>query len=83
MKRKPVIFAIIVATLISLTGLTQSQEEKSDFPVLKGPYLGQKLPGKKAVLFAPEVITYEVHESPSISSDEKEIIISSMSEGLK
>lgn len=83
MKKKSVIFSIIVATLIIVTGITQSQEKKSEFPVLKGPYLGQETPGKKAELFAPDVITYEVHESPSISSDEKEIIISSMSEGTK
>jgi hypothetical protein len=57
--------------------------QQDDFPVLKGPYFGQKPPGKKAVLFAPEVITYEVHESPTFSPDENEIIIGSMSEGMK
>ena len=50
---------------------------------LKGPYLGQKPPGKRAELFAPDIITYEVHESPSISPDLTEIIIGSMEEGTK
>ncbi len=57
--------------------------EKDEFPVLKGLYLGQKPPGKNAELFAPELIKYEVHESPFISQDEKEIIIGSMTEGTK
>jgi len=67
----------------SKTALTADNQEKTSFPVLKGPYLGQKPPGKKAVLFAPELINYEVHGSPLISKDEKEIIIGSMTEGSK
>jgi len=63
--------------------LQEQKEKKESFPVLKCPYLGQEPPGKKAELFAPEVITYEVHGSPSISPDEKEILIGSMSEGMK
>jgi len=73
-----------------LERLIQEKEEKKSgnqnkesIPPLKGPYLGQKPPGIKAELFAPEVITYEVHESPSISQDEKEILVGSMSEGMK
>ena len=61
----------------------QAQENTSDFPLLKGPYLGPRPPGKKAELFAPQVIAYEVHESPCFSQDEKEIIIGSMTEGTK
>lgn len=53
------------------------------FPVLKGPYLGQKPPGVKATLFAPYVISYEVHGSPTFSPDNKEIFIDTMDEGLK
>jgi hypothetical protein len=77
-----ILFALVTIFLVVL-GLCHTQERTSDFPVLRGPYFGQELPGKKAVLFAPEVITYEVHESPFISPDEKEIIIGSMSEGMK
>jgi hypothetical protein len=79
--RKSVI--LIMPILILLAGVIKSQEKSSEFPILKGPYLGQKPPGKKAELFAPEVIRYEVHGSPFISQDEEEIIIGSMSEGAK
>jgi len=34
-------------------------KEKADFPVLKGPYLGQKPPGKTAELFYPEGLFIE------------------------
>jgi hypothetical protein len=60
-----------------------AQEKSADFSILKGPYLGQKPPGKKAELFAPQIIAYEVHESPIISQDLREIFIGSMTEGLK
>jgi len=73
-------FTLLIA-FIFIIGILQAQEKTSDSPILKGPYFGQKPPGKKAELFAPEVIRYEVHESPNISQDEKEIIISSMDKG--
>ena len=75
--------AVITGILLSMIFMYISYAHQDDFPVLKGPYFGQKPPGKKAVLFAPEVIRYEVHESPVFSQDEKEIIIGSMSEGMK
>ena len=75
--------AILSALLFYILFFSLIFGQQDDFPVLEGPYLGQKLPGNKAVLFAPDVITYEVHESPTISPDEKEIIIGSMSEGMK
>jgi TolB protein len=62
---------------------TSKNQKIESFPVLKGPYLGQELPGIKAELFAPEVITYEVHGSPSILPDEKGMLVASMSEGMK
>jgi hypothetical protein len=54
-----------------------------DFPALKGPYLGQKPPGQQAELFAPHIIAYEVHESPSVSPELKEMVIDSMGEVTK
>ncbi|MFC1726391.1 hypothetical protein ACFL4T_12255 [candidate division KSB1 bacterium] len=71
-------YLLFIILIICETAFTQ--EKLSD---LKGPYLGQKPPVKKAVLFAPNVIKYEVHGSPSISQDRKEIIIDSMDEGVK
>ena len=52
--------------------------ENVDFPKLKGPYIGQKPPGVKAALFAPDLITYEAHESSTFSLDLTEMIICSM-----
>lgn len=48
--------------MLSLTFLTfcQAQEntkDKSDFPVLTGPYLGQKPPGMKPEVFAPGIVS--------------------------
>jgi hypothetical protein len=42
----------------------------SESPSLESTYLGQKPPGKKAELFAPEVLIHEPHDSPLISPDE-------------
>ena len=74
---------ISAGILLSMIFVFGNSIQQDDFPVLKGPYLGQKPPGIKAELFVPDVITYEVHESPWISPDGKEIIIGSMSEGTK
>ncbi|MFC1476846.1 TolB family protein [candidate division KSB1 bacterium] len=45
--------ALIICLCISLT---YSQEKQEKFPVLTGPYLGQKPPGLTAEIFAPELI---------------------------
>ena len=74
---------IIIAVLIFVAFAFDIFAQQRDFPVLKGPYLGQRPPGNKAELFAPEVITYEVHGSPSILPDEKGMLVASMSEGMK
>jgi hypothetical protein len=49
---------------------------QNEFPVLKGPYFGQKIPTDKPVLFAPGIISLEgimVHDTPVFSPDGKEI----------
>ena len=48
---------------------------KSSIPLLKGPYLGQTLPGIEPELFAPGIITTEYHEhsSPMFSPDGSEV----------
>jgi len=79
MRRMETLFSLTCTLLTLFTGCLS----QDDFPVLKGPYLGQKPPGKEAEIFAPELINYEVHGSPYISQDEKEIIIGSMTEGPK
>ena len=63
-----------------LSGAVFAGDKLSD---LKGPYLGQTPPGVEAVLFAPEIITYDVHDSPTFSPDGRKIMIGSMGEGFK
>jgi hypothetical protein len=58
------------------------QEQKSfsnenDFPILQGPYLGQKLPGTKPEVFAPGVVSTAAHEfACSFTPDGKEFYFS-------
>ena len=42
-----------MTVLILFTGSFGAQEKTADFPVLKGPYLGQKPPGMTPEIFAP------------------------------
>lgn len=49
LKENFLLFFLIFAVLSNLRG-------KDDWPVLKGPYLGQRPPGMKAELFAPEIL---------------------------
>ena len=59
MKRIKIIFIGICITLLAMNNLLA----KNDWPVLKGPYLGQKPPGLKAEIFAPGIIsTNEKHD---------------------
>ncbi len=39
--------------------------QQKEFTLLKGPYLGQKFPGLKPEIFAPGIISTELHESSS------------------
>ncbi len=49
------------------------QDRYSDFPVLKGPYLGQNPPCLKPEVFAAEVFKEETHSTPVFSPDGKEV----------
>lgn len=70
-------FAIFVLVCIN----TQKGESKqSYFPLLKGPYLGQKPPGKTPELFAPDIIsTGDLHSSLYFSWDGLEVYYSRLS----
>ena len=62
-------FLLIV--LILLPFLHQAQKPQ-EFPVLKGNYLGQKLPGDTAIVFAPGIISVDStieHGAPTFSPD--------------
>jgi hypothetical protein len=53
------IFAIVLLVLLISTEAVSAQKntiDKHDFPVLKGPYLGQKPPGKTPKVFAPGIL---------------------------
>ena len=60
-----------VADLLVLKG---ADTRGPEFPVLRGPYFGQKPPGKTAEKFAPPVFTtrYNVHGNVVFSPDGKE-----------
>jgi len=69
--RKTLLFALMI-TVVSL-GFIQAQKKSKDFPVLKGPYLGQKTPGMIPEIFAPEVITKAPHSVAVFSPDGCEV----------
>jgi hypothetical protein len=66
---------LLTAAVIFLVGILYAQEQGSDFPVLKGPYLGQKLPGDKPELFAPGIVSsvYWEHSGAVFTPDGKEL----------
>ncbi len=66
---KKISFIIIIIFLSC--GNAQTQNTK-DFPILKGDYLGQPLPGETAVVFAPGIISTDgtiEHGYPTFSPD--------------
>lgn len=52
-----------ILVFILMSGTFYGQERSNDFPVLKGPYLGQKPPGLTAEVFAPGIICTQNHET--------------------
>jgi len=63
MNRKIQLF--LLTGLIFLAGISRAQKNESDFPILKGPYLGQKPPGMTPEVFAPGIISTEATEGGS------------------
>jgi len=51
--------------LVLLTGILLAQYKTIELPELKGPYLGQKPPGKTPEVFAPGIISTDMHEGSS------------------
>jgi Tol biopolymer transport system component len=52
----------LIGIVILLTLVLNTCYRQSDFPILKGPYLGQKPPGLKPEVFAPGIISGSDHE---------------------
>jgi hypothetical protein len=60
---------------LALCALSFSQQSQTASPRLTGPYLGQKLPGETAEIFAPGIVStrYFEHSSPVFTPDLKGI----------
>ena len=68
MKRK----VIFIGFLFSILLVFINSSKKDDFPVLKGPYLGQTPPGMTPEIFAPGIVSTGYYEqSNSFSPDGK------------
>jgi Tol biopolymer transport system component len=71
---------LLISLFILMLGVLHTQEKKNDFPVLKGPYLGQKPPGMTPEIFAQ--VSTEKNEINSVfSPDGSEFYFSIFSPG--
>jgi len=52
-------FYVSIVTLLAVFSLSSKSYSQDDFPILKGPYMGQKTPGMVAEPFAPGIISKE------------------------
>ena len=55
MNKRSHYFVLII--LFCVIGISQAQEKVTNFPVLKGPYLGQTPPGMTPEIFAPGIVS--------------------------
>jgi hypothetical protein len=63
--------------LLSIIFIFNSSAQQDDFPVLKGPYLGQKPPGELPEIFMPGVISNcDLHSGVYFSPDGNEVYYS-------
>ena len=58
MKLKRLVFKLVFLIIL----LFVNCQEENNFPILKGPYLGQKPPGTKPEIFAPGIISTGYHD---------------------
>lgn len=70
-------FAAILLLMISTIG---NSVPRDDFPVLKGPYLGQKAPGKIPIKFPFDYMPagYRLHSAPAFMPGGEEVYFSAM-----
>jgi dipeptidyl aminopeptidase/acylaminoacyl peptidase len=75
MNPKPILALVVVFCLLSVTAST---EEAVSFPIVKGPYLGQKPPGMTPEIFAPGIVSTEKgwEAAVSFSPDGREFYFS-------
>jgi Tol biopolymer transport system component len=60
--------AIYVVVLLSIIFVLSFSSQQDDFPVIKGPYLGQKPPGKVPKVFEPKIVSTGLDELNSVFS---------------
>ncbi len=67
--------ATCVGILLSIMFVSCINAQQGDFPVLKGPYLGQKPPGMTPEIFAPGIVSHQrsVHSATIFSPDGSEV----------
>ena len=62
-----VVFSILTLFIALCSGFSQEEiQNNSDFPELRGPYLGQKLPGLKPEVFAQGIVCTDEKEGCSV-----------------
>jgi len=71
MKRKD----IYIGLLFSAFFFTNLYTQQNEFPILKGPYLGQKPPGMTPEVFAPGIISTEASEGSSSFSPDGQLFL--------
>jgi len=74
----------VILVLFALTSLVGAQE--NDFPVLKGPYLGQEPPGITPKIFAPRFVSrngYFEHSAAIFTPDLREVYWSAKANGKR
>jgi len=71
-------FAILSLTFLTCCQAQDKPKDKSNFPVLTGPYFGQNPPRKTPEPFAPNLLTKEYwwHSSPAFPPDRKKVYFS-------
>ena len=74
------ILKLVSGIIIFILYITYINAQHNDFPVLKGPYLGQKPPGKTPVKFFFDFMPagYRLHSAPAFTPDGKEVYFSAM-----
>jgi hypothetical protein len=64
----------LLVSLLALSNLAYAQKNTAEFPKLAGPYLGQRLPGMTAEIFAPGIVSTGMTERAlAITADGREI----------
>lgn len=59
---------IMLALFVSAAGLSSQSVAQDEYPILNGPYMGQKTPGKIAEPFAPGIISKDGWELEGVFS---------------